>query len=133
MVFLAETEAVFRGVHIVCERNLAFRAVSTSVIPFKAKPSDYADEGVTIEIALNAELRYPCAPERKAIGMSLLLRHSGNYWIAEAEVGWSGVQIGWDPLHSKEAVAESIEDIMDKISPMVEWVANQFKSEVAQL
>lgn len=131
--FLATTRAIFREVHIFSERSPALRDVSTSVMPFKCKPSDYADEGVTISIALNAELRTPLDSERQAIGMSCLLRHAGEQWHAEVEVGWTGAEVGWDDFESWEAQAISIEEIESQVPPLVELAGARFRAEVATL
>ena len=133
LTFLSQVRAMFRQVHLFAEQNPALREVSTMVIPFKGKPSDYADEGVTISIALNAELCKPINSERKAIGISLLLRHAGGEWLAEAEVGWTGENVGWDPFDSKEARAESIEEIISLVPSLVEWMDARFREEVAKL
>jgi hypothetical protein len=124
---------MFRQVHLFAEAVPELRAVSTMVMSFEGETSDYADSGVTISVALNAELRDPINPEKKALGMSLLLRHSGEMWLVEAEVGWTGEQIGWDPLESREVQAVSIEDVFQKAPPLVEWMAAKFKEEVETL
>lgn len=131
--FLSEVEAMFRQVHLDAEKNHALRDVSTMVIPFKCEVSDYADHGVTISVALNAELRYPVDSDKKAIGMALLLRHAGGRWIAEAEVGWTGKNIGWDPFDSREAQEAAIEEMMNAVPPLVEWMGMRFREEVAKL
>jgi hypothetical protein len=133
LVFLAHVRALFRQVHLFAEESPALRDVSTTVIPFKGEPSDYADRGVNVSVALNAEVLNPTNSERKAIGMSLLLRRSGGLWIAEAEVGWTGDRIGWDPFDSKETQATSIDEIMAKITPLVEWMSLRFQEEVTKL
>jgi hypothetical protein len=124
---------MFRQVHLFAEKNPALNSVSTMVIPFKGGQSDYADDGVTISVALNAELRKPAASEKKAIGMSLLLRCTGGRWHVESEVGWTGEKVGWDPFDSKEAQADSIEEIICMTPPLVEWAATRFREEVAKL
>jgi hypothetical protein len=133
LTFLAGLRAMFLEVHIFAEKSPALHTVSTSVIPSKVYPSDYADDGVTISIALNAELRKPIDSEKQAIGMSLLLRHAGGQWHAESEVGWSGRMIGWDQFDSKEVQAVSVEEIIHQIPPLVEWAGMRFREEVAKL
>jgi len=133
LTFLAEVRAMFRQVHLFAENSPALHAVTTMVIPFKTEPSDYADDGVTISIASNAELRRPADSEKKAIGMSLLLRHTGGGWHAEIEVGWTGEKVGWDPFDSKEVRAVSIEEIITLIPPLIERAETRFRAEVAKL
>jgi hypothetical protein len=133
LAFLSQVRAMFRQVHLFAEQNSAVRSVSTSVIPFKGEPSAYADDGVTISIALNAELHKPNSPERKAMGVSLLLRHVRETWIAEAEIGWSGERIGWDSFDCKEAQAESVEEITNVVIPLVEWLDVRFREELSKL
>jgi hypothetical protein len=133
VAFLAHVRAMFRQFHLFAEKSPVLHSVSTMVIPFKGDPSDYADDGVTVSIALNAEVRKVTDSEKKAVGMSLLLRHSGGLWIAEAEVGWTGEKVGWDPFASKEVQATSIEEIMNKIPSLVEWMGVRFRDEVEKL
>ena len=133
LAFLAEVRSMFRQVHLFAEKSNAFRAVSTDVIPFRGEESDYAQDGVTISIALNAELRAPIDSEKKALGFSLLLRHVQTGWIAEAEIGWSGEMVGWDSFDSREAKAASIEEVVGMVSPLVEWMGARFREEVAKL
>ncbi len=94
--FIADLRKKFGEVHLVAERCPALHDVTTEVIPFKGEPSDYAERGVTICLSLIAELRKPIDSDKKAIGVDLLLRHTEQGWIAEAEIGWSGRDIGWD-------------------------------------
>src|SRR5438876_533226 len=111
LIFLANVRTMFRQVHLFAEGIPALQTVSTTVIPFKSEPTEYAEYGVTLSIALNAELSRPADEEKMAIGMSLLIRRSANVWIAEAEVGWTGKTIGWDPFASKDMRVSSIEEI----------------------
>lgn len=133
LTFLSQARAMFRQTHLFAEQSPALRAVSTIVIPSKGEQSDYADGGVTVSVALNAELGKPTNSERKAMGMSLLLRHSGGHWLAEAEIGWTGEKVGWDQFDSKEAQASSIEEMFSLALPLVEWLDMRFREEVAKL
>src|SRR5262249_43887628 len=56
IAFLARMRAMFREVRLFAENVPTLHSISTSVIPSRAEPSDYADDGVIISIALNAEL-----------------------------------------------------------------------------
>src|SRR5262245_17836738 len=118
IAFLARMCAMFRKVALFAENVPILHSISTSVIPSKAEPSDYAVDGVIISIALNAELVKPLDADRQAIGMSLLLRHTGGFWLAEAEVGWSGQSIGWDDFDSREIQCPSIEEIIQAVPPL---------------
>jgi len=133
LAFLAQVRTMFRQVHLFAEKIPALQTVSTTVIPFESQQSDYADAGVTISVALNAEVRVPVDSEKKALGMCLLLRHTGGLWLAEAEVGWTGEKVGWDPFDSKEARATSVEEIICIVPPLVEWMEMRFREEVAKL
>src|SRR4051794_29190147 len=99
--FLALVRSMFRQTHLFAEKENVFCDVSTNVEPFKVEESEYADDGVTLSIALNANLRNPRDSERQALGMSLLIRRSSGNWIAEAEVGFTGRDVGWDPFECK--------------------------------
>ena len=133
LVYLADVRSMFRQVHLVAEKNSAFRVVSTEIIPFKGAPSDYAQDGVTLSVALNAELRKPINSEERALGFSLLLRYAQSRWIIEAEVGWNGETVGWDSLDSREMQASSIEELIRVVNPLVEWMGSRFTEESAGL
>ncbi len=131
--FLSAVRTTFRQVHLDAEKDRALRDVSTMVLPSKGEASDYADDGVTISVALNAELRNPIDSDKKAIGMSLLLRHAGGRWIAEAEIGWTGKNIGWNQFDEREVQGATVEDLMNAAPPLVEWMETRFREEVAKL
>lgn len=131
--FLALVRSMFRQTHMFAETVTAISDVSTHVEPFKVEGSDYADNGVTLSISLNANLRKPQDPERQAIGMSLLIRRSGGSWIADAEVGFTGRDVGWDPFDSKEAQFDTVEDLMIDAAPLVNWMDRVFRDAVAKL
>jgi hypothetical protein len=133
IAFLASVDAQFRRTRIAAEKSTALRDVSTMVIPFKAATSDDADNGVTISVALNAELRRPLDSERRAIGMSLLLRRVAGSWIADSEVAWSGKDIGWDAFDAKELQTDSLESLMVQVPAIVDWASARFAAEVAKL
>ena len=132
LALLADVRSMCRQVHLEAEKNHALRDVSTMVIPFKGESSADDDEGVTISVALNAELR-DRRPERSAIGMSLLFRHSGEQWIAEAEVGWIDRSIGWDQFDERKAEGNTIEEMMDSVPQLVEWLVARFREELVNL
>jgi len=133
VTFLAQTQRMFLQVQIFAENSALLHSVSTSIFPTQGKSSDYAEYGVTISVALHAMLRRPPDSEKWAMGMSLLLRHTGGSWLAEAEVGWTGQEIGWDPFDSKEVRATSIDEIYLNVPPLVEWMGLRFRDEVARL
>ncbi len=130
---LADVRKTFLDVELFAERSEALRSVSVLVNPFKANPSEYANGGVTISMELDAELTNPLDADRKAIGMSLLLRHSREVWIAEAEVGWIGQNIGWNQFDEREVQSDTIEEMIQKVPSLVEWMDGRFKEEVTSL
>ena len=65
--------------------------------------------------------------------MTLLLRRREGRWIAEAEVGWTGRDVGWDPLASNEIECASPEDLMAKVPPLVTWMDATFRETVEKL
>ncbi len=130
--FIADLRKKFGEVHLVAERCPALHDVTTEVIPFKGEPSDYAERGVTICLSLIAELRKPIDSDKKAIGVDLLLRHTEQGWIAEAEIGWSGREIGWDNFDEREAQTETIEETYIIVPPMVDWLGSRVREEIAK-
>lgn len=129
LVFLAQVRTSFRKTHIFAESNPILRNVNTSITPFRAESAN-ADLGVTLSVDLFADIVNAADIEKSSLGMSLVLRCYGGLWIAEAEVGWSGHEIGWDPFDSREAQSRSIEGIMDKVHLLVEWMEARFREEV---
>lgn len=135
MGFLATMRSMFRTEHLFAEKHSALRDVSTMVIPFQSESigGDYAEEGVTLQIALNAELVSPLDDDRKALGMSLLIRRCTNEWIFEAEIGWTGREVGWDPLDAREVRNASIERVFELAPSIVEWLGGEFRKVVGEL
>jgi hypothetical protein len=133
IVFLSDARSMFRQTHLFAEKERTIRDVSTLIEPFKGEESQYADYGVTLSIALSANLRDPPNVERRALGMSLLIRRSSGTWIAEAEVGWSGNEVGWDPFASREIQSTSPEDVIANVPALVAWMDSTFRSAVAEL
>lgn len=130
---LAGIRSMFRQTHLFAEKQNIVQTVSTQVEPFKGEVSDYADKGISLTIALNANLRSPPDLERHAVGMTLLIRRRGGKWIAEAEVGWTGRDIGWDPFESREIERASPEELMDDVPPLVEWMDANFRETIKKL
>jgi hypothetical protein len=133
IAFLSDVRSMFRQTHLFVEKERAIRDVSTLIEPFKGEESQYADCGVTLSIALNANLRNPPNLERRALGMSLLIRRSSGTWIAEAEVGWSGNAVGWDPFASRKIQSTALEDVIANVPALIAWMDSTFRSAVAEL
>ena len=131
---LASIRAGFRRIHIFSEECGLFRRVITTVNPFMVANADgYADGGVTIQFGLDAELLTPPNLERKALGASLLLRRKSGMWVLEAEIGWSGEQVGWDSIDSRDTTETTIEGVIQKMPELGEWLCARFKEEVGKL
>jgi hypothetical protein len=124
---------MFRKTHLFAEKSSALQAASTTVIPFKSEQTDYAEYGVTLSVALNAEIRKPVDREKMAIGMALLMRRSGGVWIAEAEVGWTGRDVGWDSFASREVQSSSVEQLIEEVPALIAWMDETFREEVERL
>ena len=134
LTVLAHVRRMFRQIHILAEKTKLFRRVTTTVNPFTtANAEGYADQGTTIQLSLEAELLEPPSPDRKAFGASLLLRHNCDVWVLEAEIGWSGQEVGWDPVDSKDVTEATIEAMMQKIPELGDWVCCRFRKEVGKL
>jgi hypothetical protein len=65
--------------------------------------------------------------------MMLGLRLIDGRWVIEAEVGWSGSEVGWDQFRSQEVEASCIEEVIQKVPPIVDWLVAAFREEVAKL
>jgi len=122
-----QTAASIRGMSVIS-------SVSVLVIPVGMQSaSEYADLGMVISLAVNAELRAPVDDNRKAIGVSLLLRRSSGVWIVEAELGWSGVAIGLDAFDSREERMGDWSELASKVPDLAEWLSARLESEVKRL
>ena len=121
LIFMAKAGAMFRQIHVMAEKCPGLKNISTQVIPFRVDPSEYADGGVTLSFALDADV---VAPDGGllALGISLVLRRSGGVWIAEAAVGGVDEKVGWTSLDSRDVRGESMEDIIAGALPLIDWM-----------
>lgn len=133
IAFLANARVMFRQTHLFAERSPVFREILTSLDFFKGQETGYADGGVTVSIALNAELRQPNDLDGCAMGMSLLIRRSAGAWITEAEVGWTRMDVGWDPFASMDLRSTSVEQMMAAAPTQIAWMDAVFREAVTQL
>ena len=131
---LAYVRKELRCLEIFASKQSSVSSISVTVAPTKTESvSDYADAGVTMLLALDAELKIPLDDNKKAIGASFLLRRSLGIWIVEAEVGWSGSEIGWDAFHSQEIREELFAQVAPKIPELLEQLSARFRSAIIQL
>jgi hypothetical protein len=133
IAFLADARVMFWQTHQFAEQRPVFREILTSLDPFKGEEVGYADGGVTVSIALSAELRQPNDLHGCAIGMSLLIRRSAGAWITEAEVGWTRIDVGWDPFASMDLRSTSVEQMMAAAPTQIAWMDAVFREAVTQL
>jgi len=138
MQLLATLRAIFRKTHIFLESVERFKMVSTHVIPFQQiensfENSDQETLGVSISFAIDADLKQPSDVNHASIGVSLKLWHVENRWKAEAEIGWSGSDIGWDPFDDKEIETDNIEQLIDKLPEFTETFLDHFKRVVSDI
>jgi hypothetical protein len=131
---LAAIHNAFIGVSASIGNHPAITRVSTSVLPVKSRaPTDYADEGIIVSVAINANLVNPKDRDKAALGASILLRRPLGVWVAEAEVGWTGASIGWDSFDSREGQAEQFAQLTPQLPALVDWVLARFQEELAKL
>lgn len=113
MVALAKARTILGDVHIHMERMNIFDDVSTNVIPFYR---DNKNEVVSIGVYVNGELREWVDENKKAIGVSLLVRHAGGVWVIESEYGWGGELVGWNPIDSREKEFVNFNEMADEMA-----------------
>lgn len=130
---LAEARAKFRDVHIAMQKDRQFCEVSTDVFPGKTQACEYADYGVTLSVALNCELCKPISEDKKALGMSVLVRHSNGVWVCEFELGWSGLAVGWDAFDSTTVESATIEMLLEDIPSGTNQLCEKFLEFVKKL
>ena len=131
---LANINATFRKLQILVSKSNMIKQTSISINPVKSdSTSEYSDYGVSISIAIDSVLVTPPDDEKNSIGASLLLRRPAGVWIAEAEIGWSGVSIGWDVFAAQEVQASSFDELSLRIPVLVEWLETRYKAEVEKL
>jgi len=130
---LADVRAKFRDVHIAMQQDRQFCEVSTDVFPGKTQVCEYADYGVTLSVALNCELCKPISEDKKALGMSVLVRHSNGVWVCEFELGWSGQAVGWDAFDSTTVESATIEMFIESITSGTSHLCEKFLEFVKKL
>lgn len=133
MAALADVRAQFRTVHIAIQKDAQFYEVSTDVFVGRTQACEYADYGVTLSVALNCELCTPISADKKAIGMSVLIRHSNGVWVSEFELGWSGQAAGWDTFDSTTNQSAAIEQLIEGIAGPTNQLCEKFLQVVKNL
>lgn len=101
---LAAAREIFREIHIFMEETNLFSDVSTAMIPFSSHSSIFDSRRMSINFAINGELKAWVDHNKKAFGLSLVLCHSDGQWSLESGYGWSGQEVGWDPIQSSDMV-----------------------------
>ena len=115
-------------------REERIKQTSISINPVKSdSPSEYTDYGTSISIAIDSVLVTPPDYEKNSIGASLLLRRPTGIWVAGAEIGWSGVSIGWDVFAAQEVQASSFDELSFRIPVLVECLEARYKAEIEKL
>ncbi|MCO7227473.1 hypothetical protein [Pleionea sp. CnH1-48] len=134
---LGVVRASFRRAQINVQKQSEVKSVVVSVNPSYSEEStetenDYAQDGVTLNIALDADLNLKGPDEQDGMGVSLLIRRSNNNWIVEGEIGWSSSYIGWDQFYEKELVHQNISEVIEMLPPFVESLLDDFQAKLAE-
>jgi hypothetical protein len=123
---LAEVRNIFRDIHICMERKESFSKVSTDVIPFSGRASQANSKKTSINITTSGELLNWKDINKKAFGVSLLICYADEKWTLECEYGWSGQEVGWDPIEEIIFEYETADELVSNFRLM----AIGFKSSV---
>lgn len=103
------------------------------VIPTNLPNSfDELESRPRISISLDAKLHQPIIPGKYGIGASFFLHHVGNGWLAEAEIGWTSNEIGWESFGSREVQQESIAGIEEACRPILDWLEKKYQEEASK-
>jgi hypothetical protein len=125
---LANIRKLFRLVHINIEKSFKVNNVETNVSPFEDEHGDL-DEKVSISIFLDAELKQHINPERQSFVVSLTIRHYKQSWVAEGEIGWSGISVGWDNYIDREYHTQDINEFFIGLPNFVSELLNLYQVE----
>jgi uncharacterized protein YfiM (DUF2279 family) len=113
---LAEVRDILRDIHIFMERSGDFSGVSTSLLPFSGQGSFESSRRTSLNFSIDGELKSWVDANRKAIGFSLVVSHFEGKWTLDSEYGWSGQDVGWDPIGSSSSVYETARDLIVDLS-----------------
>src|SRR5262245_28565002 len=77
---------------------------------------------VEVSYSLDCELFQETADGRYSLGASFALRHMGDHWRCEGDVGWSCRHSGWEDFESHEMRVDSVLESRSEIEAFVERV-----------
>lgn len=128
LVWMAHARSGFRELHIATERDPLFISVSTILAPIGE-----SREEAMLSLSLLADLRRPIDQSRSGLGVAIELRFVEDKWVIDAEVGWSGKDIGWDAIDSRSSVLISLAELEGESGRMIEWLTTRFSEEAAKM
>ena len=130
VAMMAKVRKNLRVLHIELEKMPQIASICVDVSPAEYESGDLR-ERVSLAFFLDARLRDPLTPEQYSLGLSLLVKHDGEKWITEGEIGWSGGEPGWRSYIEQTLELVSIEDLLKRLPPFAKEVADLYRKEVA--
>lgn len=129
---LAAIRSLCRDTHIYLERLECFKQVQTIVSPFRQAEDrddfqEYARRGVSLSFFIDADLAKIIDVNKCSLGFSLVIRYSGDHWVAEGEIGWSGRDVGGDTIASHDLSAKSINEFIKGLPTFTEQVLKEYR------
>ncbi|WP_153019123.1 hypothetical protein [Lysobacter capsici] len=123
---LAEVSSVLRGIHLFMEQSGRFSDITNTLIPSLSHSLIENSVRTVLNFSIDGELVGWVDKNKKAFGTSLVIGHFEGQWFLECEYGWSGQEVGWDPVSSSDFVYPTSRDLMVDVKA----VAEKFRSSV---
>jgi len=124
---LGSIRRMFRRAHIAIERSGRFKDVTCTVSHAEGQHAVVFGEKqridtVEVSYSLDCELFQETADGRYSLGASFALRHMGERWRCEGEIGWSCRDSGWEDFESLEITVDSVLESRSEIEAFVERI-----------
>ena len=128
---LATINSLFRQVHVDLEKTGKFCRITSHISPLMAEQKSL-DEGTSLAFFFDCEIKQVRHREKQSIGVSLILRRKNQNWLAEGEIGWSGVEIGWDNFYDCELLSSSLDEFLRDLPQFTDQLLDTFRNELSR-
>lgn len=123
---LSRVRSTFREIHLLLERDSRFRDVTTALIPFTGVDSISSSKRTSLSFAIDADLSTWHDVNRKAVSVSLIIGHFQDKWHLTREHGWSGQEIGFEAVDSRDTAYLTPDALMADLERAAILLKNEF-------